>query len=344
MTSAAEIRITDSTLRDGSHAISHSFDTEQVKAIVSALDASGVPVIEVAHGAGIGGSSFVYGFAKTGDYELLEAAAEVRRNARLAILLVPGIGVADHLIRARELGVDIARIAAHCTEADVTEQHIGMAKRLGMEAIGFLMMSHMAPPAKLLEQAKMMEGYGADSVLIADSAGHLDIDGVRERIALLKAHLSCKVAIHAHNNLALAVANSLAALDEGVDQIDGCLIGLGAGAGNSPTEVLAATLDRRGVKTGIDAFALMDAAEEIVRPLQPTQGVLGRDELTIGFAGVYGSFLLHTQKAAKRFGVPTQDILLECGRRQLVAGQEDMIIDVAVELARTIGVAAAAAQ
>lgn len=341
-TAMSTVRITDSTLRDGSHAVSHSFDTEQTKAIVSALDTAGVPVIEVTHGAGLGGSSFVYGFSKVHEYDLLRAAAEVRRHAKLSVLLVPGIGVADHLIEAREIGADVARIAAHCTEADVTEQHIGMAKRLGMEAVGFLMMSHMASPKKLLEQAKLMEGYGADAVYVVDSAGALDIDGVRARVCALKAGLSCQVGIHAHNNLSLAVANSLAALEEGVDQIDGCLTGLGAGAGNSPTEVLAATLEKKGVKTGVDTFGLMDAAQEIVRPLHPTQGVLGRDELTIGFAGVYGSFLIHAQKAAVRFGVPTQEILLELGRRKVVAGQEDMIIDVAVELSRATAAAAAA--
>jgi 4-hydroxy 2-oxovalerate aldolase len=334
-------RLTDSTLRDGSHALSHQFTPEQVRAVVVALDAAGVPVIEISHGDGLGGSSFNYGFSHTDERQLLRAAAEVRRHAKLAVLLLPGIGVAEDLHEVAEIGVDVARVATHCTEADISEQHISLAKELGMEAVGFLMMAHMTPPDALLEQAKLMESYGADCVYVVDSAGAMTIDDARARVALLKAGLSCQVGLHAHNNLSLAVANSLAALDEGVDQVDGCTTGLGAGAGNCPTEVLVAACEKSGMTTGVDALALIDAAQEVVRPLRPLQGVIDRDGLILGYAGVYGSFLLHAQRAAERFGVSCADILMELGQRKVVGGQEDMIIDVAVDLSRRAAVAAA---
>ena len=329
-----DFRLTDSTLRDGSHALAHQFTVDQVRAVVRGLDAAGVPVIEVSHGDGLGGSSFNYGFSHTDEKLLLTAAVEEAGSAKIAVLMLPGIGVKDDLVEAAEIGVKVARIATHCTEADIAEQHIALAKELGMEAVGFLMMAHMAPPAQLLEQAKLMESYGADCVYVVDSAGAMTIDDARARVALLKAHLEIQVGIHAHNNLSLAVANSMAALEEGVDQIDGCTTGLGAGAGNCPTEILVAALERSGVDTGVDPLTVMDVAEEVVRPLQPTQGVIDRDGLLLGYAGVYGSFLLHAKRAAERFGVDTKDILLELGRRRVVGGQEDMIIDVAVELER----------
>jgi 4-hydroxy 2-oxovalerate aldolase len=340
MTPAA-FRLTDSTLRDGSHAVAHQFTPEQVRAVVRSLDAAGIPVIEISHGDGIGGSSFNYGFSRTDERLLLRAAVEERRRAKLAILLLPGIGVADDLEDVAEIGVDIARIATHCTEADIAEQHIKMAKRLGLEAVGFLMMAHMLSPEALLVQAQLMESYGADCVYVVDSAGAMTIDDARRRVAALKDGLSCQVGLHAHNNLALAVANSLAALEEGADQLDGCTTGLGAGAGNCPTEVLVAACERSGISTAIDPFAVLDAAEEVVRPLRPQQGVIDRSGVLLGYAGVYGSFLLHAQRAAQRFGVDVKDILLELGRRKVVGGQEDMIIDVAVELSRRAAVAAA---
>ena len=339
---SARFRLTDSTLRDGSHAVSHQFTVDQVRDVVRSLDAAGVPVIEISHGDGLGGSSFNYGFSRTDERELLRAAAEERRRSKLAVLLLPGIGVADDLVEVREIGVDVARIATHCTEADISEQHIMMAKRLGMEAVGFLMMAHMIEPAELLAQARLMESYGADCVYVVDSAGAMTIDAARARVGLLKQHLSCQVGLHAHNNLTLAVANSLAALDEGADQLDGCTTGLGAGAGNCPTEILVAVCDRSGIPTGVDVLALMDAAQDVVRPLRPEQGVIDRNGLLLGYAGVYGSFLLHAQRAAERFGVDAKDILLELGRRKVVGGQEDMIIDVAVELSKQAAVAAGA--
>ena len=293
-------RLTDSTLRDGSHAIAHQFTEAQVRAVVRALDRAGVPVIEVSHGDGLGGSSFNYGFSHTDERELLAAGVEERRNARLAVLLLPGIGIANDLVGCAQMGVDIARIATHCTEADISAQHIAMARSLGMEVVGFLMMAHMLSPLQLAEQGKLMESYGADCVYVVDSAG--------------------------------AVANSMAALEEGVDQLDGCTTGLGAGAGNCPTEVLVAACEKTGVSTGVDLLQMMDAAEEVVRPIHPPMGVIDRDGLMLGYAGVYGSFLLHAKRAAARFGVDSKQILLELGKRGVVGGQEDMIIDVALEI------------
>lgn len=327
-------RLTDSTLRDGSHAVRHQFTTEQVRAVVSRLDAAGVPVIEVTHGDGLGGSSFNYGFSGTNEMELLRVAVDARTRSKIAVLMLPGIGTKNELRQARDIGVDIARIATHCTEADIAEQHIGLAKELGMEAVGFLMLSHMITPEELLDQARKLESYGADCVYVVDSAGALTIDAARSRVSLLASNLDIEVGVHAHNNLSLAVANSMAALEEGAVQIDGCTTGLGAGAGNCPTEVLLAALERSGIATGVDSRAVVDVAEEVVRPMRPDMGIIDRDAVTMGFAGVYGSFLLHAKRAAERYGVPTHEILLELGRRKVVGGQEDMIIDVAVELER----------
>ena len=327
-------RLTDSTLRDGSHAVAHQFTSEQARAVVAALDESGVPVIEVSHGDGLGGSSFNYGFSREPDLDLVRVAAETARRARIAVLLLPGIGIKEDLVAASDAGASVARIATHCTEADISEQHIGLAKDLGMEAVGFLMMAHMIEPEELAEQARMMETYGADCVYVVDSAGAMTIDAAKRRVHALKSTLDGQVGLHAHNNLSLAVANSLGALEEGADQLDGCMTGLGAGAGNCPTEVLVAACERSGVSTGVDPMRVMDVAEEIVRPIKPEQGVIDRDGLALGYAGVYGSFLLHAKRAAERYDVDARDILLELGRRGVVGGQEDMIIDVAIELQR----------
>jgi 4-hydroxy 2-oxovalerate aldolase len=327
-------RLTDSTLRDGSHALSHRYTCEQVASIVAGLDAAGVPVIEVSHGDGLGGSSFNYGFSGTDERELVSAAVGAATRARIAVLLLPGIGVADDLRDMADRGVQVARIATHCTEADIASQHIRLAKRLGMEAVGFLMMAHMASPAQLLEQARLMESYGADCVYVVDSAGAMTTADAQARVGALAEGLSCQVGHHAHNNLSLAVANSLAALDAGAAQLDGCLAGLGAGAGNCPTEVLVATCDKLGLATGVDPLEAMGVAEDLVRPLRPEMGVIDRAGLLLGYAGVYGSFLLHAQRAAARYEVDVGDILLELGRRRIVGGQEDMILDVALELAR----------
>jgi 4-hydroxy 2-oxovalerate aldolase len=265
---------------------------------------------------------------------LIEAAVQATTNAQIACLLLPGIATVDDLRRVRDLGVGVARIAVHCTEADITEQHIKAAKDLGMEAIGFLMMSHMNTPDGLLEQARLLQSYGADTVYIADSAGAMTTNDVRARVATLVGGLDVPLGVHAHQNLSLAVANSIAAYEEGARNLDGTSAGLGAGAGNCPTEILAAVCEKNGIVSGVDPLALMDVAEEITRPLMPRQQVVDRAGLLLGYAGVYGSFLLHAQRAAERYGVSQAEILLELGRRQVVGGQEDMIIDVAVELAR----------
>ena len=329
-------RLTDSTLRDGSHALRHQFTPEQVAAIAGALDAAGVPVIEVSHGDGLGGSSFNYGFSKRSEIDLIEAAAAVVTRAKLAILLLPGIGLASDLERAHASGVRVARIATHCTEADIAIQHMRTARDLGMEVVGFLMMAHMAEPAALLTQARIMEDAGAQTVYVVDSAGAMTTHDARARVAELKANLrpETQVGIHAHNNLTLAVANSIGAVEEGVDQVDGCTRGLGAGAGNCPTEVLVAVSDRLGWSTGVDTLRIADVAEDVVKPVMPREQIVDRSALALGYAGVYGSFLLHAERAAERFGVDAREILLELGRRKVVGGQEDMIIDVALELSR----------
>jgi 4-hydroxy 2-oxovalerate aldolase len=329
-------RLTDSTLRDGSHALAHQFTPAQAAAIAGALDRAGVPVIEISHGDGLGGSSFNYGFSAVDERELLRAAAGAVTNAKLAVLLLPGIGLASDLEEVCELGASVARVATHCTEADIAIQHLGRAKDLGMETVGFLMMAHMLEPARLLEQARIMEDAGADCVYVVDSAGAMTTLDARARVAELKAGLRSmtQVGIHAHNNLSLAVANSIGALEEGVDQVDGCSRGLGAGAGNCPSEVLVAVSDKLGWETGVDPLAIMDVGEDVVSPIMPRPQLIDRSTLTLGYAGVYSSFLLHTERAAERFGVDPREILLELGRRRVVGGQEDMIVDVAMELAK----------
>jgi len=330
-----KFRLTDSTLRDGSHALAHRFSPEQVAAIAGALDSAGVPVIEVSHGDGLGGSSFNYGFSAYDQHSLIAAAVGAVRSAKIAVLLLPGIGLARDLEEVRDLGVSIARIATHCTEADIAIQHLRTARDLGMETVGFLMMAHMASPAELLRQARIMEDAGAQCVYVVDSAGAMTPADIRARIAELKAGLSSltQVGVHAHENLSLSVANSMAAIDEGADQVDGCSRGLGAGAGNCPTEVLVAVSDRLGYATGVDTLRIMDVAEDVVKPVMLRPQVVDRSALTLGYAGVYSSFLLHAERAAERFGVDAREILLELGRRKVVGGQEDMIVDVAMELA-----------
>ncbi|WP_047865318.1 4-hydroxy-2-oxovalerate aldolase [Rubrobacter aplysinae] len=337
--SGAAPRVTDTSLRDGSHAMGHRFTTEQVREVARALDASGVPVIEVTHGDGLAGSSVQYGFSATPEMDLISEAAAVCGQARIASLLLPGVGTASELKDAAERGTSIVRVATQCTEADISQQHFELAKEMDLEAVGFLMMSHMRGPAELAEQAGLMQSYGADCVYIVDSAGALLPDGVRERIGALKDSLECEVGFHAHDNLGLALGNSLAAVEAGTDQLDGSLRGLGAGAGNAPTELLAAVLDKSGLDSGMDAFGLMDAAEYVVAPFMPFQPGRDRDSIAIGYAGVYSTFLLHAKRAAERYGIDTRDILVELGHREAVAGQEDWILDVALELAKEQGAA-----
>jgi 4-hydroxy-2-oxovalerate aldolase len=327
------VHILDSTLRDGSHALSHQLTAAQVSSVARGLDDAGVEMIEVSHGDGLGGSTVTYGFSKQSEMELLQAAAEVIKKSKLAILLLPGIGTKDELKMAADCGAKVAQIATHVTEADIAEQHIGLAKNMGMEVIGMLMLSHMASPEKIAEQGRLMEGFGTDVVLVTDSAGALMPETVRQRIGALRGALRIGVGFHGHNNLSLAVANSVAAIEEGARWIDACTCGLGAGSGNTPTEVLAAVLDKMGYETGINLWKIMDVAENIVRPIMPKPVRIGKVSLTMGYAGVYSSFLLHADKAAAQFGVDARDILVELGRRKVVGGQEDMIVEVAMMLA-----------
>jgi 4-hydroxy 2-oxovalerate aldolase len=330
---ARKVRLIDSTLRDGSHAMAHQFTSEQVRAIVKALDEAGIDTLEISHGDGLGGSSFNYGFSKEPEMDLLKVAAETVTKSKLAVLLLPGIGTREHLKEAREYGVQVARIATHCTEADIALQHIGYAKELGMEAIGFLMMSHMTSPQELLFQGRLMQSYGADAVYVTDSAGALTPDGFRERVRMLREGLDVEIGVHAHNNLGTSVANSLAAVEEGATIVDGCCAGLGAGAGNTPLEIIAAVFDREGIDIGgVDWYKLVDATDKTVRPIMPRPQTIDGPALTLGYAGVYSSFMLHAERAAQRFGVDTRDILLECGKRKLVGGQEDTMIEIAQEL------------
>ncbi|RAS83653.1 4-hydroxy-2-oxovalerate aldolase [Priestia endophytica] len=334
MTKERQIHLTEVALRDGSHAIAHQYTVDQVLQIAKALNDAHVPYIEVAHGDGMGGSSLQYGLSRTNELELIEAAVSVCDQTKVAVLLLPGIGTMEELKQAAKLGAKMVRIATHVTEADVSAQHIALAKELGLETVGFLMMSHMAPVEKLVEQAKLMESYGADIVYVVDSAGALLPHEVGERIRALRQHVGAEIGFHGHNNLSLAMANTLAAIEEGATRIDGSIRCLGAGAGNTQTEVLVAVLEKIGVTTGVDLYKMMDLAEEIVSPLLRSPQEITRDNLALGYAGVYSSFLLHAQRAAKKFNIDSRDILIELGNRNVVGGQEDMIVDVAAEISK----------
>src|SRR5512135_1905775 len=330
-------RLTDTTLRDGSHAMKHQFTRQQVRSVVEALDRAGVPVLEVTHGDGLSGSSIQYGFSRTNEMDLIEEARQATTRSRIAALLLPGIGTRKELKEAIARGIQVVRIATQCTEADISQQHFGMAKEMGLEAVGFLMMSHMRPPEFLAEQALLMESYGADCVYVVDSAGALLPEEAAARVHALRQALKIQVGYHAHNNLGLAIGNTLAAVAAGADQVDGTLRGLGAGAGNAPTELIAATLDKLGYEHGLDVFGLLDAAEFVVAPFMPFQPFPDRDSIAIGYAGVYSTFLLHAKRLGKQYGVDPLEILVELGRRKAVAGQEDWILDVTLELAKQNG-------
>lgn len=326
----------DTTLRDGSHAVSHSFSEEQVRRIAEGLDKTGVALVEISHGDGIAGSSINYGFSKTSELELISGAADVLKQAKLTVLLLPGIGTIADLKEAQARGVSAVRVATHCTEADVAIQHIGYAAKTGMMPVGFLMMVHMAKPETLLEQAKIMQDAGAHYINLADSAGYLTPEGVKARVELLTEKLSIPVGFHAHNNLSLGVANSLTAIESGATYLDATCRGLGAGAGNCQLEVIAAVLDRLGYNTGMDINLTMDVAEDLVEPLMQRPQTIRTASLMLGYAGVYSSFLLHTYRAAEKFGLEPRTILAELGKRKMVGGQEDMIIDVAYELKNNV--------
>lgn len=332
--STLDVRVTDTSLRDGSHAVAHRFTTGQVRAMVTAMDTAGVPVIEVAHGDGLGGSSLTYGRSGTDERELIRVACETAKQATIAALILPGVGIVPDIRAAHELGVGLLRVATHASEADISAEHFHAARELGMQTAGFLMMSHTLEPAALAAQARVMADNGCDCVYVVDSAGAMVLDDATDRVSALVQELAgdAQVGFHAHRNLGLGEANTLLAVRAGAVQVDGSLRAFGAGAGNAQTEVLAALLERQGYATGIDVDALLDAAEDVAAPLQPSVPAVDRDAITLGRAGVYSSFLEHARRTGERYGVPAHELLRIAGERRLVGGQEDLLIDIAVAL------------
>ncbi|MBL6751054.1 MAG: 4-hydroxy-2-oxovalerate aldolase [Nevskia sp.] len=340
-----EVKVHDMSLRDGMHPKRHQITVEQMKSIAGGLDAAGVPLIEVTHGDGLGGASVNYGFAAASDEDYLRAVIPLLKHAKVSALLLPGIGTVDHLKMAAECGIHTIRVATHCTEADVSEQHIALGRKMGLDTVGFLMMAHMAEPAKLLEQARLMESYGANCIYVTDSAGYMLPDDVSARIGLLRGKLKpeTELGFHGHHNLSMGVSNSLAAVEAGARRIDCACGGMGAGAGNTPLEVFIAVCNRMGIRTGVDLFKVSDVAEDLVTPILDFPVRIDRNSLTLGYAGVYSSFLLFARRAEAKYGVPAREILLELGRRKMVGGQEDMIEDTAITMARQRGLAPAGA-
>ena len=334
-----KITVHDMTLRDGMHPKRHQMSLDEMRSIACGLDAAGIPLIEVTHGDGLGGSSLNYGFPAHSDEEYLSAVIPLMKQAKISALLLPGIGTVEHLHMAKDLGVHTIRVATHCTEADVSEQHINLARKLDMDTVGFLMMAHMHTRDGLIEQAKLMESYGANCIYITDSAGYMLPEEVREKLGAVRQALNSETELgfHGHHNMAMGVANSIAAIEVGANRIDAAAAGLGAGAGNTPMEVLIAVCARMGIDTGVDVFKIQDVAEDLVVPMMDFPIRIDRDSLTLGYAGVYGSFLLFAKRAAVKYGIPAREILLELGRKKLVGGQEDMIEDTAMTLARERG-------
>tara|TARA_R110000823_G_scaffold130015_15_gene258009 strand:+ start:1008 stop:2039 length:1032 start_codon:yes stop_codon:yes gene_type:complete len=337
-----KVTVHDMCLRDGMHPKQHQISVEQMVTIASAMDEAGIPLIEVTHGDGLGGASVNYGFPAASDEEYLKAVCKAVKHTKVSALLLPGIGTIDHLKMAVDCGIGTIRVATHCTEADVSEQHLTMAASIkGLDTVGFLMMAHMIGPEELVAQLKLMEDYGANCVYITDSAGYMLPDDVSARVALARAELrpETELGFHGHHNLAMGIANSLAAVEAGANRIDGSLAGLGAGAGNTPLEVFLAVCDRMGVETGVDLFKAMDIAEDLIVPMMDHLVRVDRDSLTLGWAGVYSSFLLFAKRSAQKYGLSSRDILVELGRRRTVGGQEDMIEDLALDMAKERGAA-----
>ena len=335
-----KITVHDMCLRDGMHPKQHQITVDEMVTVAKAMDDAGVPLIEVTHGDGLGGASVNYGFPAASDEEYLTAVCKEMKNTKVSALLLPGIGTVDHLKMAVDCGISTIRVATHCTEADVSEQHIKMAATMdGLDTVGFLMMAHMIEPEELLVQLKLMEEYGANCVYITDSAGYMLPEDVTARVALARAELKpeTELGFHGHHNLAMGVANSIAAVAAGANRIDGSMAGLGAGAGNTPLEVFIAVCDRMGIETGVDTFKAMDIAEDLITPLMDHQVRVDRDALTLGYAGVYSSFLLFAKRSAEKYNLSSRDILVELGRRRTVGGQEDMIEDLALDMARERG-------
>jgi len=335
-----KVTVHDMCLRDGMHPKRHQITVEQMVSVARRMDAAGIPMIEVTHGDGLGGASVNYGFPAASDEEYLTAVCKAVKNTKVSALLLPGIGTVDHLQMAVDCGISTIRVATHCTEADVSEQHLTMAAKIdGLDTVGFLMMAHMIEPEALVTQLKLMESYGANCVYITDSAGYMLPDDVTARVALARAELrpETEIGFHGHHNLGMGIANSLAAVAAGASRIDGSLAGLGAGAGNTPLEVFIAVCERMGVETGVDLFRAMDVAEDLVVPMMDHPVRIDRDALTLGYAGVYSSFLLFAKRSAAKYGLSSRDILVELGRRRTVGGQEDMIEDLALDMARERG-------
>jgi 4-hydroxy 2-oxovalerate aldolase len=333
--STLDVRMTDTCLRDGSHAKGHQFTEQHVRDIVTTLDACGMPVIEVTHGDGLGGSSFNYGFSLTNERLLMQAAVDSAKQAKIAALMVPGIGTMDDMRFIADIGLSIVRIATHCTEADISIQHFNLAREIGLETVGFLMMAHSQPPELIAKQARIMADAGCQCVYVVDSAGAMILDDVKYRVEAAVAELGndAQVGFHGHDNLNIAVANSVIAVRAGAVQIDGSTRGFGAGAGNTRNEVFAAVAERLGISTGVDVLKIIDAAEDVVRPVMDSECVIDRLALVMGYAGVYSSFLRHAYRAAEQYNVSGADVLMECGRQGLVGGQEDQLIFIAAEIA-----------
>ncbi|KIH70611.1 4-hydroxy-2-oxovalerate aldolase [Salinicoccus roseus] len=331
-----KVTINDVTLRDGMHAIRHQYSKEQIAELTREIDDSGADIIEATHGDGLGGSSIQYGFSKESEEDIIRTAVDNAKNAKVGVLLLPGIGVIEHLEKAYSYGAQVARVATHCTEADVSEQHIGKAAQLGMDTVGFLMMSHRTTPENLLEEAKKMESYGAGTIYVVDSAGALTMDDTRQRVSLFKENLSSgtEIGFHGHNNLSLGVANSIVAIEEGANRIDASLAGMGAGAGNTATEQLVAVMNRMDISHNLDLYKTMDAAENLMKPMMERPVQIDRLSLTLGYTGVYSSFLLFAERAGKEYGVDARDILTRISEMGAVGGQEDWIVGVAQELAK----------